>query len=113
MIENLDIVLDGVIELIKNGEINKAREKFCEARKSVLAADFYARGKKVHEIVVSINRLNKAKLMIESTINNLPEDLRFHAREAFRVVMEEINCQINTLIKHKKDLSKTKNHCFI
>lgn len=33
MLENLDILLDGVIELIRIREINKARERFFEAKK--------------------------------------------------------------------------------
>jgi len=106
MLENLDILLDGVIELIRIREINKARERFFEAKKTVLATDFCARKKMIQEIVTSMCRLNKTKQSLESAIDGLPEECRFHAREGFREVIGDINLQLNLLRQQRKNLSK-------
>lgn len=107
MIENLDIILDGVIELIRSREIDKARERFLVAKKTVLSADFSTRKKMVQGIVISIYRLNKTKQSLDAAIDSLPEEYRFHAREGFREVMEDINLQLNLLRNQKKNLSRS------
>lgn len=106
MIDNIDIILSAFIDLIKNNELNKAKDQLDAALHRMLDEDFKCRQKRVSEIVKCIERLKRVKHSLETTVYDLPENLQFHAREGMRDIVEVIKCQIATLMKQKSDYSK-------
>lgn len=106
MIDNLDIYLSAIVDLLKNSEFNKAKEKLDLAINDMIALDFKNRQNCVRKIIAQVNRLRKVKTSTLSAIDNLPEDLRLHAHEAMRDTIASIDKKINDYQRQKSMLSE-------
>ena len=84
MIENVDIYLSTIIELLKNKEYNKAKQRLDIAINDMITLDFNNRQDCIRKINVQISILKKIKTSTLSAIDRLPKELRFHAQESLR-----------------------------
>lgn len=106
MIENLDIYLSTIIDLLKNSEFNKAKERLDLVINDMIALDFKNRQDCIRRINVQIDRMKKMITSIRSEMNCLPDELRLHALEAMRDTLELFEKKILEYQRQKKMLTK-------
>ena len=106
MIEDFDIYLSAVVEHMKRGEFDKAKEKIRIALQEMIVVDFHCRQKRINSIIIKIYRLRNIRDSILSEINSFPEDLQFHANESLKDTITTIEKEIMDLRRQRKKLSR-------
>lgn len=106
MLENKDNYLSTIIDLVNKKEYNKAKDKIDSEINVMITLDFKNRQDCIRKIVARKHRLTNILKALNLEIEGLPEDLRFHAREALRDTMESIEKKINDYQRQKSILSK-------